>query len=574
MQKPVIICVDDEPIVLESLQIALKQVLGDRCLIEMAGSGREALELLEELQQEGIETAVVLADYIMPELRGDELLKQVHQRSPQTLTIMLSGQADLSGVSNAIRDAKLYRYISKPWQLHDLSLTISEAVDSYLTNQKLEEQRLQLQQANSDLEQLVSKLERSKEAQQQSEAKLNDVVNSAIACITSFRVFAEGVWDYDYRSAGCERIFSYTPQELMTDKNLWRSRIHPEDQERIISPTYAKVFQGQTPVTVEYRFQRKDGSTCWISAALTSRRDEAANCWVIISVETDISDRKAAEAARAELYQQVQQLNSNLEEQVEERTAQLQQKMQELEELSQLKDSFLHAVSHDLRTPLMGSLLVLKELLSHAGDSVALSRTLVRRMIESSDRQLRLLNSLLDAHYNEIQGMELHLEPVNLSTFIQEITPDLEPFITESQATLTHQVSPELPILSADPIQLRRVFENLITNALNHNPRGIHITLHITLEPNAIRCSVQDNGEGIEAEDCKFLFERYTRSSRNHRSPGIGLGLYLCRQIISAHGGEIGVISNPGEGATFWFTLPYTDRSESAPERHSFLINS
>jgi signal transduction histidine kinase len=208
----------------------------------------------------------------------------------------------------------------------------------------------------------------------------------------------------------------------------------------------------------------------------------------------------------------------------------------------------------------MGSLLVLKELLSHAGDSVALSRTLVTRMIESSDRQLRLLNSLLDAHYNEIQGMELHLEPLNLSTFIQEITPDLEPFITESQATLTHQVQPELPILNADPIQLRRVFENLITNALNHNPRGIQVTLHITLEPNAIRCSVQDNGEGIEAEDCKFLFERYTRSRRNHRSPGIGLGLYLCRQIISAHGGEIGVISNPGEGATFWFTLPYVTR--------------
>jgi PAS domain S-box-containing protein len=573
MHKPVIICVDDEPLVLESLRIVLKEVLGSHCLIETAASGQEALDLMDELQKTGGEIALVLADYLMPGMRGDELLKQVHLRSPKTLTIMLSGQADLDGVSNAIRDAKLYRYIAKPWQLQDLSLTVSEAVASYEKDQQLEAQRIELQSANQELAQLVHKLEQVREAQQQSDAKLKDVVNSAIASITSFRVFTEGVWDYEYRSAGCERVFGYKPQELLEDKNLWRSRVHPEDLERIVLPTYQKVFQGITPLTVEYRFLRKDSSLCWISSAITSRRDEVANCWVITSVETDISDRKVAEAALTELYQQIQQLNANLEQQVEERTAQLQQKMQELEELSQLKDNFLHAVSHDLRTPLMGSLLVLKELLNHSGDSVAISRSVVTRMIEGSDRQLRLLNSLLNAHYNEIQGMELHLELVNLGTLIPEIILDLDPFITANQATLTSLVSLNLPSFNADPIQLRRVFENLITNALNHNLRGVSITVQATLERDAIRCSVQDNGEGIEAEDCDFLFERYTRSRRRHRSPGIGLGLYLCRQIISAHGGEIGVISAPGKGSTFWFTLPYADSSDLAPERSCRINN-
>jgi PAS domain S-box-containing protein len=575
MQKPVIICVDDEPIVLESLRIELKQVLGNHCLIETAGSGAETLDLFAELQENGQEVALVVADYIMPNMKGDALLKQIHQRSPHTLTIMLSGQADLPGVGNAIRDAKLYRYIPKPWQSEDLGLTVRQAVESFLKDKALKQQQLQLAQANHDLEQLVDKLEQARESQQQSEAKLKDVVNSAIASITSFRVFAEDMWEYDYRSAGCERIFGYTAQELMADKNLWRSCIHPEDLAQIIAPTYEKILQGQTLSPIEYRFQRKNGSTCWISSALTSRRDTAAACWVVTSVETDVSDRKAAEAALGELYTQVQQLNSNLEAQVEERTAQLQQKIRESEELSQLKDSFLHAVSHDLRTPLMGSLLVLKELLQHSGDSVILSRALVTRMIESSDRQLRLLNSLLDAHYNEIQGMELHSEPLHLETLISEILPDLDPFLTASQASLTTQLPPHLPCLHADPIQLRRVFENLVTNALNHNPRGIHVTIQATLEANTIRCSVQDNGEGIEAEDCKFLFDRYTRSRRNHRSPGIGLGLYLCRQIISAHGGDIGVISTPGQGATFWFTLPAAQSpSVSEADRPSCFTNS
>jgi PAS domain S-box-containing protein len=559
MYKPVIICVDDEPIVLESLRIVLKQVLGSHCLIETAAGGQEALELMDELHKRGYEVALVLADYIMPGLKGDELLKQVHLRSPKTLTVMLSGQADLGGVSNAIRDAKLYRYIAKPWQFQDISLTVTEAIASYEKDQQLEAQRIKLQSANQELARLVYKLEQTRAAQQQSEAKLKDVVNGAIVSIASVRIFGDGTLEYEYRSTGCERIFGYTPQELIEDKALWRSRVHPEDLDRIVAPTYEKVFQGISPVTVEYRFLRRGGCLIWISSALTSRRDEAAQCWVVTIVETDITDRKTAEASRDELYHQIQQLNSNLEHQVEERTAELQQKMQELEELSQLKDSFLHAVSHDLRTPLMGSLLVLKELLTHSGDSIAISRSVILRMVESSDRQLRLLNSLLDAHYNEIQGMELYLEPTALSTLIPEILLDLTPFITASQATLTSLVPPALPICLADPIQLRRVFENLITNALNHNLRGIHLTVQANLEATRIRCSVQDNGEGIEAEDCKYLFERYTRSSRSHRTPGIGLGLYLCRQIISAHGGEIGVTSKPGKGSTFWFTLPYAD---------------
>ncbi|NES85830.1 MAG: response regulator [Moorea sp. SIO2B7] len=90
----------------------------------MAEGGEEALELFEELLEEDCDIALVLSDYIMPDIKGDELLKNIYDMSPSTLTIMLTGQANLEAISNAIKNARLYRYISKPWEPEDLRLTV------------------------------------------------------------------------------------------------------------------------------------------------------------------------------------------------------------------------------------------------------------------------------------------------------------------------------------------------------------------------------------------------------------------------------------------------------------------
>jgi signal transduction histidine kinase len=259
---------------------------------------------------------------------------------------------------------------------------------------------------------------------------------------------------------------------------------------------------------------------------------------------------------QAELYQQVQTLAANLEQQVQERTAQLQQNMQELQELSQTKDDFLNAVSHDLRTPVMGTMMVLQNLQHRPGDTVTISRSVLERMVQSSDRQLKMINSLLEAHSTEAWGINLHCERLSLGSFVRTIADDLDPLLVENQATLTNLVPVDLPPVTADPALIRRVFENLFTNALKHNPPGLNLTLEATIEEDLIRCSVQDNGVGMTASECDSLFERYARGARARRSTGIGLGLYLCRQIITAHGGQISAISAPGNGATFWFTLP------------------
>ena len=102
MSKPVIICVDDEKIVINSLKSELKSSFGDQYSFEFAESGEDALALFNELISEKTEIPLVIADYIMPEMKGDELLKQVHKISPATLKIMLTGQATVEGVTNAI----------------------------------------------------------------------------------------------------------------------------------------------------------------------------------------------------------------------------------------------------------------------------------------------------------------------------------------------------------------------------------------------------------------------------------------------------------------------------------------
>ena len=153
--KPIVICIDDEVTVLDSLKIELKKALGNEYIIETAEGGEDALELMEDLIEDGCQVALVLSDYIMPDIKGDEVLKRIHQMSPNTLKIMLTGHANLEAVGNAIKHARLYRYVPKPWQSEDLKLTVVEALHSYLQDQKLVEQRLQLKELNEQLQELT-----------------------------------------------------------------------------------------------------------------------------------------------------------------------------------------------------------------------------------------------------------------------------------------------------------------------------------------------------------------------------------------------------------------------------------
>jgi len=145
MNKYAILCVDDEQTILESLRDQLVDYFEDEYNIETAEGGEEALELFDELLEDHYEVPLVISDYIMPDLKGDELLKRIHLKSPQTLKIMLTGQADATAVGNAVNYAKLYRYIAKPWCQKDLILTVSEAIKRYLMEKQLEAKNQELE---------------------------------------------------------------------------------------------------------------------------------------------------------------------------------------------------------------------------------------------------------------------------------------------------------------------------------------------------------------------------------------------------------------------------------------------
>ncbi len=162
--KIAILCVDDDPIILVSLTEQLKRYFYPQYLIEEAESGEVALDIIAGLQAQNIEIALVIADQIMPGIKGDELLIKIHSFYPRVLTIMLTGQASATAVGNAVNAANLYRYLTKPWEEVDLILTVKEALKRYTCTQALEEKNQALQQLTTSLEQKVT--ERTQELTQ------------------------------------------------------------------------------------------------------------------------------------------------------------------------------------------------------------------------------------------------------------------------------------------------------------------------------------------------------------------------------------------------------------------------
>lgn len=135
MSNCVILCVDDEQMVLKSLEGQLMREFGGEYAVELAESGEEALELLDELSVDGYQTLVIVSDWLMPEMKGDEFLIQAHRKFPNVLKILLTGQADPAAIERSRNEANLYRQIDKPWDAADLI----GAVRSGLAEERLRE---------------------------------------------------------------------------------------------------------------------------------------------------------------------------------------------------------------------------------------------------------------------------------------------------------------------------------------------------------------------------------------------------------------------------------------------------
>lgn len=250
--------------------------------------------------------------------------------------------------------------------------------------------------------------------------------------------------------------------------------------------------------------------------------------------------------------------------------------VEEMRQADQLKSQFLANMSHELRTPLNSiigfSRVILKGI---DGPINELQEQDLTAIYNSGQHLLNLINDILDLSKIEAGKMELNFEDhVNLANLISSVLPTVAGLIKDKPIELEHYIAPDLPTVRADPLKIRQVLINLLSNAAKFTEKG-RILIRAETRPGAnnepeVLISVADTGPGIAAEDRKKLFQPFSQvdASPTRKTGGSGLGLSICRHLVEMHGGQIGVESEVGKGSTFYFTLPVY-KSSDTPKRSS-----
>lgn len=298
MKEAAIICVDDEEFVLRSLKRELYDALGDAYFIETATGAEDALNVVAEMIAENYEIPLVITDHIMLDMKGDELLRRIHALAPKTLKIMLTGQADMQAVTNAVNQANLYRYIAKPWERTDFILTVKEAIHTYFQEKKLEEQHRELQQLYRQAQQEITERKRVEAALREREARIRAILETA----------ADGILTIDddgliqsFNSAA-EQMFGYAASAI-TGQTV--TRILPSH------PHIEYVLAEEREQQAEIRQKRQGSIHCEITALRQNGDvfpvDLSMSVVLLgtqrffIDIVRDITERKQAEQERLQL---------------------------------------------------------------------------------------------------------------------------------------------------------------------------------------------------------------------------------------------------------------------------------
>lgn len=308
MNKPVILCVDDEHFILDSLKRMLRREFGKSYQVELAESGHSALGIIDNCLTENNEVVLVISDYMMPRMKGDELLKKIHDICPKTVKIMLTGQADIEGIRNVVNYANLYRYLTKPWQIEDLRLTIREALNSYAQEQMLVETNIQLQKVNDDLEKLNQEQAHLIDSLKQAEDKYRRIFESALEGI--FQSTPDG--KYISANPALARIYGYdSPEDLMNSVINIEEQLYVDQERR---KEFLELMNTNYEVAgFESQVYRKDGTVIWVSENARSVHDEQGNLLFYQGFIEDITERKSAEAERQQFIEDMFEVNTNLE---------------------------------------------------------------------------------------------------------------------------------------------------------------------------------------------------------------------------------------------------------------------
>ena len=279
-----------------------------------------------------------------------------------------------------------------------------------------------------------------------------------------------------------------------------------------------------------------------------------------------LADQIGQSAENARLFEQVYLSTQTLEQKIQQRTRELASALEEVQQISKTKSEFISAVSHELRTPLTSikgyAAILMTGKVGQIPDQV---KERLERINKQSDNLVKLINDLLDISRIESGRAEMQLIKTDLSAMVDNVSDLLTPQLKEKDITLIRDIDKDIPEVSVDPTQIERVFINLIINAIKFTPEKGQITVKVKKDTDKLNISVIDNGIGIKKEDLNRLFDEFYRVENeiNQNVKGTGLGLTLAKKIVEAHHGKMSVISEPGKGATFYFTLPVEETAVS-----------
>jgi len=517
-----ILVVDDHP----ENRTALRAILSapDYQIVE-AGSGAEALfRLLEG------DFAVLLIDVVMPDMSGFELAAAIKEREKTAAIPIVFLTAQATDVDLVFKGYEVgaVDYLMKPLVPEMIRAKVAVFAQLFRERTRNEQQAVRLLEAERNENEL-----RLIELRLANERHYRTLAQAVPHIVWTAR--GDGAVDYFN-----QRWFEYTGLSVEQAAGSWFGIVHPDDVARCQTDWENAMRSGEMFRT-ECRLQASDGTFLWHVCRAVPERSTTGQILSWVGTFTDIEDQKRALRAR---------------------------------------DEFLSVASHELRTPLATLQLEIQMLLkpSRRLPQAVLSPEQITAKLEMASRQVerltRLIAELMDVSRITAGRLELELEEIDLSALVRDVVGRLD-----EEATRTHshvEIRASLPVIGMwDRTRVEQIVTNLLTNAFKF---GGGKPIEITVEESGPigRVVVVDHGIGIAPEDVERIFQRYEQAVSSRTFGGLGLGLYIARQIIESHGGTIRVESQPGTGSTFTVDLPKrgTPTQKGVPWREPALTGS
>lgn len=392
--------------------------------------------------------------------------------------------------------------------IDSILVTVINITDEVLNRQQLEQSREDLAAANEEMTSANEQLLAISRELEESNVRLNMAIEASAIGITE----ANLVTGQMNANEQFKKNFGRTPDQEFTYPQLFDSMLpqYRDEMRRRIQTA----IETNGIYEAEYEIEWPDGSRHWISAHGIPRYDDGI-ATRIIGVSTLITEQK------------------NLEQQ---------------------KDDFLSVASHELKTPitaLKANLQLLQRIKADAANPM------VPKLIDAANRGMEKITVLVDDLLNikrfSHENLELQCSEFNVYKMLQDSCTAIR---LENKYEIQIEGDQELNVF-ADEHRIEQVVVNFVNNAVKYAPNSMRILLSIQKLDKRVKISVQDHGPGIPPEQLPHLFDRYWRADHGGRKySGLGLGLYICAEIIERHGGEIGADSVLGEGSTFWFVIP------------------